>query len=468
MDASSPPSDGGRPENALTGTLSTVNAYRQDPMTVSASDGDLRLWRNTSIANLAPGATATIAAGILGHEWDEDVDNGFRPAGLFDLSSTTISVDKHLIDQGNTYVPGTATHHLTLYRAPSGALVFSAGTAQWSWLLDNQHTVFSGTAPAADTRIQQATVNQLADMGVQPGSLDPALVPATASTDTAAPTSQITSPAAGTVVPSGSTVTITGTASDAGAGIVAGVTVSVDGGATWHRATGRNTWSYQWTAGGFGPVTVLSRAVDDSGNLEPSGSSSVSIVVGCPCSLWSDATQPAQASSNDRQSVELGVRFRPDRDGFVTGLRYYRGPSNPGPHVGSLWTASGGLLARATFTGETATGWQQVTFSQPVAVTANTTYVASYHAPSGGYALDLLYFNTAAFTNGPLTALQSNGVYVSMGRPRSSRRTATAPATTGWTSSSTRLPTRHPTRRHRRSPPPARPRARPGSTPAGT
>src|SRR5678816_1565223 len=78
----------------------------------------------------------------------------------------------------------------------------------------------------------------------------------------------------------------------------------------------------------------------------------------------------------------------------------------------SLWSASGGLLARATFTGETATGWQQVTFSQPVAVTTNTTYVASYHAPSGGYALDLLYFNTAAFTNGPLTALQSNGVYV--------------------------------------------------------
>jgi N,N-dimethylformamidase beta subunit-like protein/uncharacterized protein DUF4082/Big-like domain-containing protein len=408
----SPPSDGGRPENALTGTLSTVNAYRQDPMTVSASEGDLRFWRNTSVANLAPGATATIAAGILGHEWDEDVDNGFRPAGLFDLSSSTISVDKHLIDQGNTYVPGTATHHLTLYRAASGALVFSAGTAQWSWLLDNQHTVFSGTAPAPDTRIQQATVNQLADMGVQPGSLDPALVPATASTDTTAPTSQITSPAAGTVVPSGSTVTITGTASDVGAGIVAGVAVSVDGGATWHRATGRNTWSYQWTAGGFGSVTVLSRAVDDSGNLEPSGSSSVSIVVGCPCSLWNDATRPAVASSADSQSVELGVRFRPDRDGFVTGLRYYRGPSNPGPHVGSLWSASGSLLARATFTGETATGWQQVSFSQPVAVTANTTYVASYHAPSGGYALDLLYFNTAAFTNGPLTALQSNGVYV--------------------------------------------------------
>ena len=52
---------------------------------------------------------------------------------------------------------------------------------------------------------------------------------------------------------------------------------------------------------------------------------------------------PAVASSTDRQSVELGVRFRPDRDGFVTGLRYYRGPSNPGPHVGSLWLIEEGV-----------------------------------------------------------------------------------------------------------------------------
>ena len=39
-----------------------------------------------------------------------------------------------------------------------------------------------------------------------------------------------------------------------------------------------------------------------------------------------------------------------------------------------------------TFTGETATGWQQATFGAPVPVTANTTYVASYYAPVGRYA----------------------------------------------------------------------------------
>jgi hypothetical protein len=56
-----------------------------------------------------------------------------------------------------------------------------------------------------------------------------------------------------------------------------------------------------------------------------------------------------------------------------------------------------------------------VSFASPVAVTANTTYVASYHAPVGRYSADENYF-TAATTRGPLTALSSgtdgvNGVY---------------------------------------------------------
>ncbi len=50
------------------------------------------------------------------------------PAGLVRLSSTTVDVDEHLIDEGTRYVPGTATHNLTMYRHSSGALVFGAGT----------------------------------------------------------------------------------------------------------------------------------------------------------------------------------------------------------------------------------------------------------------------------------------------------------------------------------------------------
>jgi len=100
----------------------------------------MRFWRNTSIAALGPGQTATLPAGVLGYEWDVDDDNGFRPAGLFPLSTTTLPVSTYLLDNyamGN----GIATHHLTLYRASSGALVFGAGTIYWAWGLDSIHAI---------------------------------------------------------------------------------------------------------------------------------------------------------------------------------------------------------------------------------------------------------------------------------------------------------------------------------------
>ena len=189
----------------------------------------------------------------LGYEWDEDLDNGARPAGLVHLSSTTVTGVDKIIDYGATTGTGTATHSLTLYRHASGALVFGAGTVQWTWGLDATH---DGGAPAAhvpDQAMQQATVNLLADMGAQPATLQTGLIAASLSTDTVAPTSVITSPVAGGQVQSGNHVTITGTATDSGGGVVAGVEVSVDGGATWHIAQGAAAWSFNWSPGALGP-----------------------------------------------------------------------------------------------------------------------------------------------------------------------------------------------------------------------
>ena len=42
--------------------------------------------------------------------------------------------------------------------------------------------------------------------------------------------------------------------------------------------------------------------------------------------------------------------------------------------MADLWSATGTLLATATFTNETASGWQQANFSNPVPITAGTTY----------------------------------------------------------------------------------------------
>jgi len=409
----SPPADGGRPENALTGTIFTVNAGATTAIQVPEAEGKMRFWRNTSVATLAPGQTATLAGETLGYEWDEDLDNLFRPPGLVRLSSTIVDVPGLLLDFGSTYGPGTATHRLTLYRNASGALVFGAGTVQWAWGLDAEHDRGSN---APDPRMQQATVNLLADMGVQPATLQPGLIAAAASTDTLAPSSTITSPLPGSTVGASSQVAITGTAADAGGGVVGGVEVSVDGGATWHPANGRAVWTFAWTPNASGTVTIKSRAVDDSGNLEVP-SAGVTLNVGpagtCPCSIWSNAAIPAAVEA-DPTPVELGVKFRSDVSGFITGLRFYKGAGVTSPHVGSLWTSTGALLAQVTFTNETASGWQQANFPSPVAINADTTYVASYHTT--GYAVDSGYFLSTGANSPPLHALASgvdglNGVY---------------------------------------------------------
>src|SRR5204863_3296669 len=127
------PADGGQPENGLNGTIFMVNRGTSDigtPFTVTQDDGQLRLWRNTDIAQLAAGTTATVGDYVLGYEWDEDLDNGYRPAGLIDMSTTTMDVPQLLLGYGVGVTPGIATHNLTLYRAASGALVFGAGTVQ--------------------------------------------------------------------------------------------------------------------------------------------------------------------------------------------------------------------------------------------------------------------------------------------------------------------------------------------------
>jgi methionine-rich copper-binding protein CopC len=130
----------------------------------------------------------------------------------------------------------------------------------------------------------------------------------------------------------------------------------------------------------------------------------------CPCTLFESDAAPKNSSANDSSSVTLGVQFTPDTDGWITGVRFYKGAGNTGTHIGNLWTASGTMLAEATFTSETASGWQTVQFQNPVAVTAGTTYVAGYYAPSGHYAEDSRYF-ASAVNNSPLHAQSNAGVY---------------------------------------------------------
>jgi hypothetical protein len=139
----------------------------------------------------------------------------------------------------------------------------------------------------------------------------------------------------------------------------------------------------------------------------------------CPqgrCTIWNSSATPALLTDNDPSAVTLGVKFRSNINGYIKGIRFYKGPQNTGTHVGVLWSNTGINLAQATFSNETASGWQEVTFSSPVAITANTVYVASYHTTSGYYSTNEGYFAASGVDNLPLRALSDgesgpNGVY---------------------------------------------------------
>ena len=135
-----------------------------------------------------------------------------------------------------------------------------------------------------------------------------------------------------------------------------------------------------------------------------------------PVTIWSNGSTPDVVSDPDTSANELGFKFRSSVNGFITGIRFYKGPMNTGSHVGSLWSSNGTKLASAPFVGETASGWQQQSFTNPVAITANTTYIASYFCPNGRYSVNESYFANGSISNYPLVALQSgisgsNGVY---------------------------------------------------------
>ena len=137
-----------------------------------------------------------------------------------------------------------------------------------------------------------------------------------------------------------------------------------------------------------------------------------------PVTIWPSTTKPTIVDVRDPDSaVELGVKFRSDVSGMIRGIRFYKASANTGTHVGNLWTSTGTLLASATFTGESASGWQQVNFTTPVAINANTVYVASYHTNNGHFSVNRNYFTSSGVDNAPLHALArgpvsgDNGVF---------------------------------------------------------
>ena len=207
------------------------------------------------------------------------------------------------------------------------------------------------------------------------------------------------SPAAGTYA-TAQTVTISDT--------TGGATIYYTTDGTTPTPGSRTTTQYTSPFSITSTTTVKAIATASGLTTSSLATATYTIVGACPCTIWPSTATPGTVDVNQTTPLELGVKFEADSSGFITGIRFYKGVKNTGTHIGNLWNSTGTLLASATFTGETSSGWQQVNFASPVAITANTVYVASYFSPTGDFPVDRNYFNTGV-DNPPLHALQ-NGV----------------------------------------------------------
>lgn len=168
------PDGANQPENALLGSMYIGDNDRlYFPLRVDSLHSSDSIYRHTGLQNLPPNSYVDVGEHIFGWEWDAVIDNGLTPPDLKIIAETPV-YGLLLQDAGNYRNAniGQAVAHTTRYVAPSGAMVFSSGTIQWSWGLGARGTAAFNPDPI----ISQITYNLFADMGVQPGTPVNALI----------------------------------------------------------------------------------------------------------------------------------------------------------------------------------------------------------------------------------------------------------------------------------------------------
>ena len=350
----------------------------------------LRFWRNTAVATLTAGPDADARARTtLGYEWDDDADNGFRPAGPFNLSSTTVSGVEVFTDYGST-TQSTADGDAQpdAVPAPSGARVFGAGTVQWAWGLDDWN--HDGTRPTATCSRRRSTCSPTWARSRTTLLVRPGRPRRRRPTPPRRPRPSARRPATRRRRRAGD---VSGTATDTGGGVVAGVEVSTDGGTTWHPATGTTSWTYTWIAHGT-PVDD-DQGARDRRQRQPRTPRAPARRSPSTARARSGAraSRPAgrrrgrhrrrsRSASSSSPTVRHGQRH-PLLQGDHQHRHPRRQPVDGGRHSASPRPRS---AARARPAG------RRSTFASPVAVKPNTTYVASYFAPNGHYSATQDYF----------------------------------------------------------------------------
>jgi beta-glucanase (GH16 family) len=416
------------PANALAGSATFT-------LTVSGANfvsGDTVLWNGSALTTIFSSATqlsATVSAALIASAGSAAVSvqapggvtsNSISfainaPTSQLSVSPTALSLSG---TQGSSANPGPASLNVT--NSGNGSLSFTASSDSL-WL---SVTPASGTAPqtlqisAALGTLTVGTYTGHVTVTAPGAKNSPASIPVTFTVAADVPP-VISSAAASSITSSGAVISWT-TDKAASTQVSYGTTTAYGNSSQLDTTL---TTTHTVTLSGLTAGTLYHYKVQSADSIGTVGTSAdLTFTTGgtsyfCPCSIWSSTTTPGTPSANDSQAVELGVKFTSDVSGYITGIRFYKSSQNSGTHTGTLWTSSGTRLATATFTGETSSGWQQVNLSSPVAIAANTTYVASYHTNSGFYAGDTQFFAASAVNQPPLHALANgtsggNGVYI--------------------------------------------------------
>ncbi len=268
------------PENSLLGSMFIGGNSNADyPLTVPATNdqdefaGD-RIWRNTGLSEVS---STTIGNDAVGWEWDtiptQAQYTSRQPAGVKRLSSSNVgtapSPPDFLQDEGLIYAnvppPGQpSTVSAVKYTAPSGALVFSAGTIQWSWGLAPHYLDRPGfenyedpAVDSSDPRIQQATYNVFSDMDVQPST--PAGIAIDGNDPPEASFTAFPNP-----VEKGALVTFDAAGSSDSDGSIVKYEWDLDGNGSYETDTG-STASASKTYESAGSLTIRLRVTDNAG-----------------------------------------------------------------------------------------------------------------------------------------------------------------------------------------------------------
>jgi len=398
------------------------------PATISCSASVTANGHTITQVQFYNGATllGTAAAAPYNYSWNS------VSAGTYSLSA------KAVYDSGSTVVSTSA--NVTVTNVPLPSIVLNSPSNGTSYtapatiscaatVTANGHTVTQvqfyngatllGTAAAAPythswNSVSAGTYSLSAKAAYDSGSTVASTSVSVTVTNVLLPSIVLTAPVSGASYTAPAAIGLAATVTANGHTITK---VQFYNGATLLGTVAAAPYSFSWANVSAGSYSLTAQAVYDSGST----AACAPVIVTCAnatsvTAIWPATAVPGTVDDGPDSAVELGVKFRSDIAGSITGIRFYKATANTGTHVGNLWSTAGTKLATATFSGETASGWQQLSFATPVAIASNTVYVASYHASNGHYSEDDNYFASKGVDNPPLHALTNgvsggNGVY---------------------------------------------------------